>query len=197
MFAIGSLVFRRQTAAHTGDLLSASEKSATSGSVAAGACAGCATQCARRWQCRASSARHEPWVRATADWRRLFARSIGGVLRLCRGDLEAAAAGWTTWPRICGTVRAANGRRGLPGHKARDVANRTTRCGERPKISDPRSSAEGASVFVGTLLSAFGALRSRAQRMLHRGRAAALAAALAAPQVPSYRCNDALLRGAR
>src|SRR5258708_2334090 len=59
-----------------------------------------------------------------------FARSIGGVLRLCRGDLDVAAAGWTTWPRICGNVRAANGRRCLPGHKARDVASRTTRCGE-------------------------------------------------------------------
>jgi hypothetical protein len=110
------------------------------------------------------TARHESWVRATTDWRRLFARSIGGVLRLCRGDLDAAAAGWTTWPRICGTVHAADGRRCLPGHKARDVANRTTRCGERPKISDPRSSAEGASVFVEMLLSAFGALRSRSQR---------------------------------
>ena len=98
-----------------------------------GACAGCATRCARRWRRRASSARHESWVRATTDWRRLFARSIGGVLRLGRGDLDAAAAGWTTWPRICGTVRAANGRRCLPGHKARDVANRTTPCGERPK----------------------------------------------------------------
>src|SRR5439155_20870029 len=98
-----------------------------------------------------------------ADWGRLFARSVGGVVRLCPGDLEAAAAGWTSWPRICGSVRGANGRRCLPGHKARDVANGTTRCGERPKISDPRSSAEGASVFVGTLLPAFGALRSRSQ----------------------------------
>jgi hypothetical protein len=44
----------------------------------------------------ASSARHESWVRATADWRRPFARSIGAILRRCRGDLDAGVAAGTS-----------------------------------------------------------------------------------------------------
>jgi len=43
------------------------------------------------------------WVRAIRDWRRPFARSTGGVLRRCRGDLDAGAAGWKAGPRIRGT----------------------------------------------------------------------------------------------
>ena len=55
--------------------------SSRSGSADAGACAGFSTQCVRRWRCRAFSVRHESSVLATTDWRRPFARSIGGVLR--------------------------------------------------------------------------------------------------------------------
>lgn len=73
---------------------------------------------------------HESWVRATTDWRQPFVRSISGVLRRSRGDLDAGPVAWTTWPRICETVRAANGRQCLPGHKAKDVASRTTEGGE-------------------------------------------------------------------
>jgi hypothetical protein len=46
-----------------------------------------------------------PRMRATTDWRRRFARSIGAVLR---GDLHAVAAAWKAWPRVCGTARAPN-----------------------------------------------------------------------------------------
>ena len=47
--------------------------------------------------------------------------------------------------------------------KQRGFPTRTTRCEERPQITDPRPLAAGASVFVEPLLSAFVTPRSRRQ----------------------------------
>ena len=97
-----------------------------------GACAGCATRCARRWRRRASSARHESWVRATTDWRRLLDQSAefcGCAGATSTVPLRVGQPG----PEFAEPFALPNGRRCLLGHKARDVANRTTPCGERPK----------------------------------------------------------------
>jgi hypothetical protein len=40
-----------------------------------------------------------------------------GLAAAMLGDLDAAAAAWTTWPRICGTVPAVNRQACLPGRR--------------------------------------------------------------------------------
>jgi hypothetical protein len=67
-------------------------------------------RCARRLRCRASSARHESAVHATAGWPPSFVQSAGASRQRSRSGLAYGTAVWTTGPRIGGIVRAATAR---------------------------------------------------------------------------------------
>ena len=61
------------------------------------------------------------------------------VLGRCRDRLDAGAAGRTTWPRSCGTVRASNGRSCLPGRKSGGCPQPD----QQAKDSDPKCPVHG------------------------------------------------------